>query len=102
MQVSFIGPFVRPFKHFSEVIGINFPISPKAFDRSPFADPYSLLKEINALLQIFCYKSSLCNPEGMLRKARERKFVCLRKPQPAPDFRGPAASIPPLYIWALF
>ena len=38
----------------------------------------------------------------MLRKARDRKFVCLRKPQPAPDFRGPAAPIPPLCYRALF
>ena len=41
-----------------------------------------------ASISFFYYKSSLCNPEGMLRKARDRKFVCLRKPQPAPDFRG--------------
>ncbi len=45
-------------------------------------------------MQYFYYKSSLCIPEGMLRKARERKFVCLRKPQPAPDFRVPAAPYP--------
>ena len=51
---------------------------------------------------VFYYKSSLCNPESMLRKARDRKFVCLRKPQPAPDFRGPAAPIPPLCFRALF
>jgi hypothetical protein len=25
----------------------------------------------------FCYKSSLYIPESMLRKARDRKFVCL-------------------------
>ena len=53
-------------------------------------------------LSIISYKSSLCIPEGMLRKARDRQFVCLRKPQSAPDFRGPAAPIPPLCIWALF
>ena len=49
----------------------------------------------------FYYKSSLCIPEGMLRKTRDRKFVCLRKPQPAPDFRGPAAPIPLLCYRAL-
>ena len=38
----------------------------------------------------------------MLRKARDPKVVCLRKPQPAPDFRGPAAPIPPLCFRAFF
>ncbi len=34
------------------------------------------------------YKSSLCIPMDMLRKARDRTFVYFRKPQPAPDFRA--------------
>ena len=43
----------------------------------------------------FYYRSSLCIPKGMLRKAREHKFVCLRKPLPAPGFMG-LRPIPPL------
>ena len=50
----------------------------------------------------FYHKSSLCIPESMHRKARDRKFVCLRKEQPAPDFRGSKAPIPPLCYRALF
>ncbi len=38
----------------------------------------------------------------MLRTARNQKFVCLRKPKPAPGFRGLAAPIPPLCFRALF
>ena len=63
---------------------------------------YTHILEKAVFGRLFCYMSSLCIPECMLRKARDRKFVCLRKSQPAPDFRGPAASIPPLCFRALF
>ena len=38
----------------------------------------------------------------MLRKARDRNFGYLRKPQPAPDFRGPAATMPPAVLSGSF
>ena len=43
---------------------------------------------------VFLLRSSLCIPEGMLRKARDHKFVCSHKPQSAPGFMG-LRPIPP-------
>ena len=51
---------------------------------------------------LYSYKSSLCIPEGMLREARDLKFVCLRKLQPAPDIRGLQPPYPCFVIGLFF
>ncbi len=45
------------------------------------------------LFDLFCYKSSLCFPEPVLRRVRNRLFICYRETFPAPGSRG----LPPLY-----
>ncbi len=45
---------------------------------------------------------TFCMRDNMLRKVRDRKYMCLKKPLPEPDFRGLAVPIPRLFGIRLF